>query len=810
MLVNNLKIAYRNLARHRNFTILNTLGLSVGVAASLLLLMVVRYELSFDTFHTQYDRIYRVVRQQVYPDGSGEMGPGNPLPVAAALKTDIPQFERVVPVFGTLDPQVTVLGSDPNSRDLSTKFIEQNEGLMVDPEFFKLFNYQWIIGRPEVLAEPNVVVLSRRFAEKYFKDYQQAVGKYVRINNITTMKVGGVLEDSPPNTDFPLNLVLSYESKRAKPELFGFGDFNNWGSTSSSDQIFVLLPEKYSVTSANTLLEKFSRKHYDSRKENDKKTHSLSPFADVHHNVELDNYKDRAVPRERIRNIAVVGLLILLMACINFINIYSALATKRAKEVGVRKVLGSQKSQLVTQFLTETFLVVLFSTGVGLALAYAALPLLEKMFDVPTEPAVYFTPELSLWLVGLVLLLTFLAGLYPAWVLSSFSLLDVFRKKVSRGWMGGLTLRQSLIVFQFAAALVLIIGTVINLRQMEYVSQLDLGFEKEGVYTLSMDTEYSSRNDALRNELLRIPEVRTVSYASDQPSSSNNWQSNFAFTNMSEDEDFQVSMKMADGNYFKAYGIEFVAGSPYAVGDTNTKFVVNERLLKKLGFKDPASVIGHTLRMGSWEPAPIVGVIKDFHTQSAKEDIDPILITHVPKFYWSGAIKLQSQNLPHTIEKVKAAYEKVFPEVPFVGKFYEESIEHFYRAEQQMGLLYRTFAGLTIFIACLGLFGLAAFAAEQRTKEIGVRKVLGASVGSITALLSKDFLKLVGIAIIIASPVAYYLMKSWMEDFQYQIGIEWWVFVLAAVLALAVAFLTVSFQAVKSALMNPVKSLRSE
>ena len=810
MLRNNLKIAYRNLARHRGFTILNTMGLSVGIAAALLLFMVVRYELSFDTFHTHHDRIYRVVRQQVYPDGSGEMTTGNPLPVAAALKTDIPQFEKVVPVFGSLDPQVTVLGSDPDSRDVSTKFIEDDEGLLVGPEFFELFDFQWLVGTPQVLAQPNVVVLSRQLAEKYFKDYKQAVGKYLRINNTTTMKVAGVLEDAPANTDFPLNLVISYESKRARPDLFGFGDFENWGSTSSSDQIFVLLPARYSVASANALLEKFSRKHYDSRKEKDKKTHSLSPLLEVHHNAELDNYKDRTVPRERIRNIAIVGVLILLMACINFINIYSALATKRAKEVGVRKVLGSQKSQLVAQFLTETFLVVLGSVLIGLVLAYAAIPLLEKMFDVPTDPSLYLTPELALWLLGGLLVLTLLSGVYPALVLSSFSPLEVFRKKVSRGWMGGLTLRQSLIVFQFAAALVLIIGTVINLRQMEYVSQLDLGFEKQGVYTLNLDTEYRSRNDALRNELLQIPEVKAVTYASDQPSSGNNWQSNFAFTNMSEDEDFSVSMKMADGDYFKTFGIEFVAGSPYAVGDTNTKFVVNERLLKKLGVKDPASVIGHKIRMGGWDTAPIVGVIKDFHTQSAKEDIDPILITHVPKFYWSGAIKLESQNLPNTVEKVKTAYEKIFPEVPFVGKFYEESIENYYQAERQAGLLYRTFAGLTIFIACLGLFGLAAFTAEQRTKEIGVRKVLGANVASITALLSKDFLKLVGIAIVIASPVAYYLMQSWMEGFQYRIGIEWWVFVLAAVLALAVAFLTVSFQAVKAALMNPVKSLRSE
>ncbi len=810
MLRNNLKIAYRNLVRHRGFTILNTLGLSVGVAAALLLFMVVRYEMSFDTFHTNYDRIYRVVRERVNPDGGGEYSPGNPLPVAAALKTDIPQFVMIVPVFGTLDPQVTVLGADPNSNDLSSKFIEDNQGLMVDPEFFEMFDYQWLVGSPVVLAQPNTVVLSRKYAEKYFQDYQQAVGKYLGINNTTTMQVGGVLEDAPQNTDFPLNLVISYESKRAQPKLFGFGEFGSWGSTSSNDQIFVLLPNYFTVASADALLEKFSRKHYDARKENDKKTHSLSALSDLHHNVELDNYRDRAVPHERIRNIAIVGILILLMACINFINIYSALATKRAKEVGVRKVLGSQKGQLIAQFMTETFLVVLGSVVVGVMLAYAALPILEAMFDVPTDPSLYFTPQLGLWLLGGLLLLTLLAGGYPALILSSYSPLEVFRKKVSRGWSGGLTLRQSLIVFQFAAALVLIIGTVINLRQMEYIGQLDLGFVKEGVYNINMDTEYTSRNQTLRQELLRMPEVSAVTFASDPPSSGNDWNSNFGFTNLSEDEKFDVSMKLADGDYFKTYDIEFLAGGPFATGDTNTKFVVNERLLKKLGIKDPDSVIGHELRMGGQEPAPIVGVIKDFHTKSAREDIAPILLTQIDRYYWSGAFKLESKNLAQTVAKVEAVYEKIFPEVPFIGKFYEENIENFYQAERQMGLLYRVFAGLTVFIGCLGLFGLSAFAAEQRTQEIGVRKVLGASVGGITALLSKDFLKLVAIAIVIASPIAWYFMSAWMAEFKYQIGIEWWVFVLAAVLALLVAFLTVSFQAVKAALMNPVKSLRSE
>ncbi|GAB3704447.1 ABC transporter permease [Spirosoma flavus] len=810
MLTNYIKIAWRNLVRKRAFTLLNTLGLSVGVAAALLLFLVVRYELSFDTFHTHYKRIYRVARHDIYPNGSESFTPGSALPVAAALKTDIPQFEKVVPVFGTLDPQVTVLGSDSKATNSNSKFIERGEGILVEPDFFNLFDFRWILGQPDVLSRPNVAVLSKTFAEKYFKDHQQAIGKYIRINNQTTMQVVGVLEDAPKTTDFPVNLVISYASKRARPDLFGFGDFNNWGSTSSNDQIFVLMPEKFSVATANSLLDKFALKHYEDRKANDRKTHFLSPLADMHFDERLANFTSKTIPKERIQNIAVVGILILLMACINFINIYSALATRRAKEVGVRKVLGSHKWQLVFQFLIETFLVVLASVSLGVMLAYWALPLIEKVFDIPADSSLYFTPETSLYLIGLLLVLTLLSGLYPSLILSSFSPLEVFRKSLSKGWMRGVSLRQGLIVFQFATALVLIISTVINLRQMDYLNRLNLGFEKEGVFTLNMDTEYRSRYNTFRNELLGLPEVKAVSFSSDHPSSENNWRSSFAFTNLSKEEDFEISMKYADGDYFTTYGIKFLAGGPYAVNDTINKLVVNETLLKKLGIKNPESVIGKKLRVGGSEPKPIIGVVKDFHTESARQAINPLLITISDRFYWDGGIKIQSRNLPQTVDKIKSVFEKTFPEVAFNGKFYDESINNYYKAERQMGLLYRVFAGLTIFIACLGLFGLAAFTAEARTKEIGVRKVLGASVISIISLLSKDFLKLVFVAIVIASPIAWYLMRSWLQDFQYRIGIEWWVFALAGLLAIAIALLTVSFQSIKAALVNPVKSLRSE
>ena len=819
MFQNYFKIALRNLSRNRGFTTLNVLGLGIGVAAALLLFMAVRFDLSFDKFHSDGDRVYRVVMHRVYNNGNEEFTPGNPLPVAKALKADIPQFEAIVPVFATLDPQVTVLGSKPDARNFTTKFTEPNEGLLAGPEFFRVFNFPWLEGTPAVLGRPNVVVLTESHARKYFGNARRAVGKFLRINNKFTMQVGGVLADLPKNTSFPLNIVVSYESKRRDfTGSFGFGAFDDWGSTSSNDQIFVKLPPNFSVAQADALLEKFSHKHYDGRKENDKKTHFLSPLADLHHDERFDVFtsKIQPVPRQRLWNMATVGALLLLMASINFVNIASALATKRAKEVGVRKVLGSQPGQLVAQFLTETFLVVFVSVALGAGLAYVALPLLGELFGLPTDPSLYFRLDLGLALLGLLALLTALAGLYPALVLSRFSPLAVFRRNVASGastpgWVRGLSLRQGLIVVQFSAALVLIISTVVNLRQMDYLSRMNLGFAKEGIFYFGMDNEYGGRNATLRNELLRIPGVSDVTFSSDLPSSGNNWQSNFAFTDLSKDEDFPVSMKMADGNYVKTFGMKLVAGTSYAPDDTTTKFIVNETLLKKLNVRNPASVIGRKLRMGGWPPAEIVGVVKDFHTNSAREgSVKPMLFTPANKFFFTGSVALRSPNLTQTVEQIKATYAKVFPEVAFSGKFYEESLAKYYEAEQQMGLLYRVFAGLTVFIACLGLFGLSAFTAEQRTKEIGVRKVLGASVSGIVALLSKDFLKLVLVALLIASPLAWYTMNCWLEGFAYKIDLEWWMFGGAGALALAIAFVTVSFQAVKAALMNPVKSLRSE
>ncbi|WP_435357060.1 ABC transporter permease [Emticicia sp. SJ17W-69] len=810
MLKNYFKIAFRNLLKNKVYSGINIVGLAMGVAAAVLLFALIHYELSFDNFHQKADRTYRVVREVTTNDGNVDYTSGAPLAMVDALKQEIPQFEKIVPVCGTLEPQITVLGKDPNSNTNSSKYTEDNQGICAGPEFFEVFDFKWLIGSPKVLTEPNVVVLSKKYAEKYFGKYETAVGQYLKYNNNTVIKVVGILDDIPLNTDLPANIVFSYASKRSNAENFGFGQFDNWGSTSSMDNIFVVLPEKYTEQQANKQLFFFTQKHWDAKKDNDKKKHTLSAISNMHYDDRYSNYNDRTISKKKIMGIALVGLLIIFMACINFINISTAIASKRAKEVGVRKTLGSANAQLIKQFMTETMILVAFAIGIGLLIARLSLPLLSSMFDYPLAAKPFAEPMLWVFVISIFIIINVLSGIYPSLVLSSFTPLDAFRQKVKVGWTKGLSLRQGLIVFQFSIAIIMMLGTLVNFEQMRFIDNMETGYKKEGVFTFSTDTEYKSRFQTFKEKLKQIPEVEAVSLSNDEPSSQNNWQANFSYDNSPKDADFNVNMKFADGDYFETYGIKVIAGKPYLATDTLRKLVVNETLLRKLGVKNPETAIGKMIRVGGWEPYPIVAVIKDFQVGSAKDEIAPILTTIAPKFYWRGGIKLSSSNLTGTVAKIEKVYNEVFPEVVFSGTFYEDKLKEFYKAEQQLGLLYRIASLLAIFISCLGIFGLATFVAEQRIKEIGIRKVLGATMVNITGLLSKDFVKLVLISMVIAFPVAYYFMSEWLQDFKFRTDIQWWYFVLVGLLAIVITLISVSYQAIKAALMNPVKSLKTE
>lgn len=810
MLKNYFKIAFRNLLKNKVYSGINIVGLAMGIAAAVLLFALIHYELSFDNFHQKADRTYRVVREVTTNDGNVDYTSGAPLAMVDALKQEISQFEKIVPVCGTLEPQITVLGKDPNSNTNSTKYTEDNQGICAGPEFFEVFDFKWLVGSSKVLAEPNVVVLSKKYAEKYFGKYETAVGQYLKYNNNTVMKVGGVLDDIPLNTDLPANLVFSYESKRSNSSNFGFGEFDNWGSTSSMDNIFVVLPEKFTEEQANKQLDVFTQKHWDAKKDNDKKKHTLSAISNMHYDERYSNYSDRTISKKKIMGIALVGLLIIFMACINFINISTAIASKRAKEVGVRKTLGSANAQLIKQFMTETMILVAFAIGIGLLIARLSLPLLSSMFDYPLAAKPFAEPMLWVFVVGIFFIINVLSGIYPSLVLSSFTPLDAFRQKVKVGWTKGLSLRQGLIVFQFSIAIIMMLGTLVNFEQMRFIENMETGYKKEGVFTFGTDTEYKNRFQTFKEKLKQIPELEAVSLSNDEPSSDNNWQSNFNYDNAAKDADFNVNMKFADGDYFDTYGLKIIAGQPYSTTDTLRKFVVNETLLRRLGVKNPETAIGKMIRVGGWEPYPIVAVIKDFQVGSAKDEIAPILTTIAPKFYWRGGIKLSSSNLTETVAKIEKVYNEVFPEVVFSGTFYEDKLKEYYKAEQQLGLLYRLASLLAIFISCLGIFGLATFVAEQRIKEIGIRKVLGATMLNITGLLSKDFVKLVLISMVIAFPVAYYFMSEWLQDFKFRTDIQWWYFVLVGLSAIVITLISVSYQAIKAALMNPVKSLKTE
>lgn len=808
MIKNYFKIAWRSLLKNKGYNIINVAGLGLGIAAAILIFSYLSFEYSYDNFHNEPEKVFRVLRKSTLKNGEVEYTTGSPLAFQKALTSEHAELGQYVPIHGMVEPVVTVMnaGSDVGGA----KYNEDNQGLATDPAFFEVFNFPWVIGNPKSLAAPNVVALSETFAKKYFGDIQKAVGQNIKVNGTEIIQVVGVIKDAPLNTDFNTSMVFSYESKRKNPEKWGFGKFDDWGTTSSNDHLFVKLAANQSEAEANLVLNKFAKEKYKNDGANDVKEHFLGNLSQVYFDQRVSNFKDKVVSSKKLKGIGLIGVLIVLMACFNFINIATAIIGKRIKEVGVRKTLGSHRSQLASQFLSETFLVCLLSVFLGLLISILGKPWLSTLFDLPEGYSI-FSNKLLLPFLGLILLLvTLFSGLYPALIMSNFSPLEAFRSTKKANWRQGLSLRKALIVFQFAIAIFLVFSTLINVSQLKMLDSKDMGYTKEGVLIFSVDPELKNRNSALRSKIEAIPGVSSMSFNSDAPSSGNNWQSNFAFDHRAEDEKFNISAKIADAQYFKTFGLKMLAGKPFEDTDSIPKYVVNETMLKKLGNIKPKEAIGKQIKMGGQEWNTIVGVVKDFQTASAKEENNPVIIFAVKNYFWNNAVKITSGNLTATVAQIKAAHDTVFPEYPFNGKFYEENIANYYKSETQQGLIYKTASGIAIFIACLGLLGMAAFYAEQRKKEIGIRKVMGAGISNILQLMSKDFLILVLISTLISLPLAYYFSKQWLESFVHRIDITWKYFAISGLFAAVITLLSVSYQAIRAALMNPVKSLKTE
>lgn len=790
---------------------INIAGLTLGIAAALLIFRLVNFEYSFNKNFANYDRIVRVVAENTRADGETEYNNCIPIPAMDVIENNVSQFEamtRVHELWATLtipDPQ----GGAPLKKLGMTP---PETAFFAEGEFFKIFDLNWLTGDPETaLNEPGAIVLTESWAAKCFDRWEEAMGKTMLIDNIHPVVVKGVVADLPDNCDFPIPFLVSYPTLRANADAFFF-DAEHWGSCSSNNQIYALLHDPGQVDAANAVLAQVGEKEYVGRDGERNRHHLLQPLADLHYDERLGHSGSHVVQRSRLKVLSAIGILILIMACFNFVNLATAQASLRAKEVGVRKTLGGLRGQLVTQFMTETGLIVAISVLLGGTLAVLCLPLLKHVSEVPDDLPFFSNALIWIFLVVIGLGVTVLAGLYPSLTLAGFKPVEALKANSSKRLVGGSNLRKSLVVLQFVIAQGLIVGAMVTILQLDYIRSRDLGFSKDLVYTFSFNSDSATvvRQSALKQRLLAIPMVTEASFSSDQPLSSNTWSSNFRYGSRPEDEPYGINLKFCDADYQKTYGIQLLAGKWFQPSDTMRETVVNMTLLRKLGINDPEEVVGQKLRLGGSRVLEITGVAEDFHTHSLRRAHEPLMMSTRKEYYWEAGLKVRPDDITATTAAIKSAFDEVLPEQVFTGRFLDENIARFYEDDAKLSATCKAFGLLAILISCLGLFGLATHAAAQRVKEIGIRKVLGSSVAGIVGLLSRDFLQLVLLALIVATPIAWYLMGKWLEDFVYRIDLPIWVFIAAGLLALVIAFLTVSYQSVRAALTNPVKSLKSE
>lgn len=797
------KTAFRNLLRNRKHATINILGLGVALAACIIVFLVIQYENSYDKHLANYNNIYQVVTKQQDADGE-HFTNGVPFPVIKYLRKDNPdyQFAELMQSYGV---QVTV--RENGNAGTNKKFREETGVFYAEPELLKIFEAKFISGNADVLKDVNSAAISKSIAEKYFGNWQSAVGKTIAFDNEEqAMQVAAVFEDVPANSDFPFQIVASYEHFKSYDKTWPQDD---WGTNTSNHQVYVLLPANANVTAFNQQLAGFNKK-YDDNQRHSGRINFLHPLKDIHFDERFSTNGDHVTSKASLYTLAFIGLLIILMAYINFVNLSTALAVTRSKEVGIRKVMGSSKTQLKLQVLIETATVVIVAAVIAVLLAWFALPYIKNIMVVQ-EKLSLFNGSSMLFILIITLATIILSGIYPAFIMGRFKPVEAIKNKINTSKVGSVSLRRVLVVMQFAFSQILIIATIIAISQMNFIRKADLGFNKDAVLVLYMNTDSLSRarHDAFKNELLARSDVKQLSFSADPPSSDNSWGSNFAFDKM-EDRDFNVQLKQGDFNYANTFGLQLVAGKFYGDSDTAREYVVNETLVKKCGIKNPQEAIGKMLRIGGRKPMPVTGVVKDFKQASLREEIQPIVIFPNKRWYQTAGIKLSSNNLAKSKDEIKTLWDKYFPEYVYNASFLDENINRFYANEQRISMMYKVYAIIAIFISCLGLYGLVSFMVVQKTKEVGIRKVLGASVQSIMYLFSKEFTILISIAFVLAAPAAWYLMNSWLKDFAYKIEIGVGVFVIAILASILIAWITVGYKSFRAAVANPVKSLRTE
>jgi len=787
MLKNYFKTAWRAISRYKTYSIINISGLALGIAACMIIFLVVEYELGYDGFNKKADRIYRVTLNAI------DFNPSVSMAIAPAMRTYFPELEQVLQVWHQSDGLVTIA---------KTRYSEKNY-MFADEHFAKIFDYEWLSGDANTaLSEPNAVVLTESIAKKYFGN-KDPMGQIINLDNRFNLKVTGIIRDVPGNTTLPFMFLVSFETVKEDVK----GMMHEFYAIAGGNT-FILAPKNFNIESIHKRIPAFIAANWGKDLAKEARL-PLQPLREIHFDQRyLNSDITPTTSRETYWALIAVAVFIIILACINFVNLATAQAIKRAKEIGVRKVLGSNRSQLIMQFLGETTLMVVAALVLGMLVTVFFLPVAAEWLNIKISAGQLMQPAA----IGLLLLITItmilLAGLYPAFVQSAFNPVRSLKSQSALS-SGGLTLRKTLVVVQFAISQIMITGTLVVAYQMDFFKNRDLGFDKDAVISFYLPDQ--SKREVLKEQLLSNPGVKELSFASGAPAYSNQFTA-FNCPEAGITKDDVTEMKFIDEHYTDMFRLEMLAGEKVGKkNDTDTTYhaVVNEALMQKLNIFNPQKAIGKHFMINGWD-ATITGVVKDFQSESKHKKRRPCALFYDAKRFYAACIKLQPSNMQRTIAGIEKTYSVMFPDDLFQYEFLDDHIANWYRQEQKEYTAFKLFSGIAILIGCLGLYGLVAFAAAQRTKEVSVRKVLGASAVDIVLLFSKEFVLLIAIAFVIAAPLAYYMMQSWLQHFAYQVHINAGIFIIAIAASFIIAGCTIAYQAIKAATANPVKSLRTE
>jgi predicted permease len=817
MIRNYFTIALRALSKNKIFTAINILGLSIGISASLVIYLLVNYHFSFDQFEKDQDRIYRVTSNF---DFSGEVyhNSGVCNPMGRAVEKELTGLDAVVPLrTWDWDGKISVPVADKTDPVV---FKNQKSIVFADSNYFNMVGYDWLAGSAKTsLNKPYKTVLTESNAKLYFPNIRVAdiIGKELFINDTIRATVTGVVKNLKSNSDFTFKTFIAYttlENTSLKP-----ADWSEWNNTNGAQQLYVKLSKSSNPVQIEKQIAALYKKNHKQDAEDKSKTwHTLQPLSDLHFNKDYGSYDLAVAHKPTLYGLLAVAAFLLILGCINFINLTTAHAAQRAKEIGIRKTMGSSRKQLVIQFLSETFLLTFVATLLSIVLT----PLILKAFAGFIPEGLYFSlisqPGIIIFLLLLMLLVTMLSGFYPAIILSGFKPVLVLKNQAyaNTGKTRNVWLRKSLTISQFVIAQVFIMAAILVSKQITFSVNKDLGFKKDAIIYTQTNYYDTVKNHkyVLIEKLKAIPEIAMISLSSNPPSSGSTWSGTMKYKDGKKEIESDVQQKYGDTNYIHLYKLKLLAGANYKQSDTVNSFLINETYARILGFRRLQDAVGKNIEWSS-KQISIAGVVSDFHQKSLHETIKPLVIGSWENTERTINIALQpnlenGNNWKTAINKIEKAWKEVYPQDDFEYHFFDKDIAKFYEAEQNISSLLMWATGLAIFISCLGLLGLVIYTTNQRTKEIGVRKVLGASVPQIVQLISRDFILLVLLAFAIAVPLAWVGMNKWLDNFAYRTSISWWIFFIAGASMILIALLTLAFQTIKAAVANPVKSLRTE